>query len=40
MKNIGIISPYDLQIQKIKQTFSEFEGLSVKTCDGYQGSEK
>lgn len=40
---IGIISPYEMQIQRIAQALGNeaFEyGLTIRTCDGYQGGEK
>ena len=43
MANVGIISPYDLQIKNIKAMVGEelfMYGLTAKTCDGYQGKNR
>lgn len=41
--NVGIISPYDQQVRMITAALgwdAYHWGLTVSTCDGYQGSEK
>ncbi|WP_049890980.1 IGHMBP2 family helicase [Methanohalobium evestigatum] len=38
-ENIGIISPYDAQIDLLKNKI-DFSGLEIKTVDGFQGREK
>jgi superfamily I DNA and/or RNA helicase len=38
-ENIGIISPYDAQIDLLKNKIN-FSGLEIKTVDGFQGREK
>ncbi|MDY6788352.1 MAG: IGHMBP2 family helicase [Candidatus Nanohaloarchaea archaeon] len=38
-EDIGVISPYDDQVDLIKQKL-DVEGLEVKTVDGFQGREK
>ena len=43
-EDIGIVSPYSGQVRMIEeliiQSSNEYDGLEVKTVDGYQGREK
>ena len=39
-QTIGIISPYDYQIRQIYESLPPAyiqSGLTIRTCDGYQG---
>lgn len=38
--DIGIISPYDHQVELLKDRLQDMEGLEIKTVDGFQGREK
>ena len=40
VKNMGVISPYDDQVEMLKKALRKYEGLEVKTVDGFQGKEK
>jgi ATP-dependent RNA/DNA helicase IGHMBP2 len=37
---IAVISPYDGQVQRIRQLLAQFPDLEVDTVDGFQGREK
>ncbi len=37
---IGVISPYDDQVEMLKKSLKGYEGLEIKTVDGFQGREK
>lgn len=37
---VGIIAPYDGQVDLLKQWLHDYSGIEVKTVDGFQGREK
>ena len=39
-RDIAVISPYDAQVQKLRQLLHEVEELEIDTVDGFQGREK
>lgn len=39
-QDIGVISPYAGQIMELKSALKQFEGIEIKTVDGFQGCEK
>ena len=39
-KAIGVISPYDDQVDLLSEKLQQFEDLEIKTVDGFQGREK
>ncbi len=39
-EHIGVISPYDDQVMLIRNLLEGYEGLEIKTVDGFQGREK
>ena len=39
-REIAVISPYDAQVQKLRQLLHGIEDLEVDTVDGFQGREK
>jgi superfamily I DNA and/or RNA helicase len=39
-EEIGVITPYNAQVQLLRERLAEHEGLEVGTVDGFQGREK
>ena len=39
-EEIGVISPYQLQVDLISKRLGEVDGLTIKTVDSFQGSER
>jgi superfamily I DNA and/or RNA helicase len=39
-RDIAVISPYDAQVQKLRQLLHDVEDLEIDTVDGFQGREK
>ncbi|OUJ19290.1 Superfamily I DNA/RNA helicase [Methanonatronarchaeum thermophilum] len=37
---IGVITPYDAQVDQLRQELPDIKGLEIKTVDGFQGREK
>src|SRR5437762_7185391 len=39
-RDIAVISPYDAQVQKLRQLLQGVDDLEIDTVDGFQGREK
>ena len=39
-QDVAVISPYDAQVQKIRQLLEDVADLEIDTVDGFQGREK
>ena len=39
-RDIAVISPYDAQVQKLRQLLHDVDDLEIDTVDGFQGREK
>ena len=39
-RDIAVISPYDAQVQKLRQLLHDVNDLEIDTVDGFQGREK
>src|SRR5207245_1931919 len=39
-RDIAVISPYDAQVQELRQLLQDVEELEIDTVDGFQGREK
>jgi len=39
-QDIAVISPYDAQVQKLRELLHDVSDLEIDTVDGFQGREK